>query len=157
MVNTPTHIQRNTLDLVSSNHTNLFSNLTVSPTYSDHYLISLHLLNSSIPSNPMPTRFVWNYSKADLEGLQYYLYESNLDTCLQSQNVNDIWSVIKQHISDACQLFIPRVKVPISPSPKWFNSEIRHMKKKSLTLRHQYNQTPTLHTLNKFNQTELLL
>ena len=51
MVNAPTHIQGNTLDLVFSNHPNLFSNLTVSPTYSDHHLISSNLLNSSIHSN----------------------------------------------------------------------------------------------------------
>ena len=100
---------------------------------------------------------MWNHSEADLEGLQYYLFDSNLHTCLQSENVNDIWSVIKQHISDACQLLVPRVKVPKSPSPKWFNSEISHMQKKSLTLRLQYNRTPTLHTLNNLNQTELLL
>ena len=155
IMNASTHIQGNTLDLVFSNQPNLFSNLTVSPTYSEHHLISLHLLNSSIPSNPTTTRFVWNYSKADLEGLQHYLFDSNLHTCLQSKNVNDIGSVIKQHISDVCQLFVPRVKVPKSPSPKWFHSE--NVEKKSLTLRRQYNQTPTLHTLNKLNQTELLL
>ena len=38
IINASTHIQGNTLDLVFSNQPNLFSNLTVSPTYSDHQL-----------------------------------------------------------------------------------------------------------------------
>ena len=106
--------------------------------------------------NP-PPHFVWNYSKADLEGLQSYLFDRNFDACLQLEDVNDIWSHIKKHIYGACQLFVPRVKVPKSPSPKWFDLEIRHMQKNSHTLRRRYNRSPTDHTLSKINHTELLL
>ena len=154
IVNTPTHIQGNVLDLIFSNYPNLFTNLTVVPSYSVSHLISIHLSNSCPPVNP--PHFVWNYSKADLEGLQSYLFDRNFDACLQFEDVNDIWSHIKEHIYDPCQLFVPRVKCQ-SLSPKWFNPEIRYMQKKTLALRHRYNRSRIDHTLSKINHTESLL
>ena len=54
IVNTPTHIQGNVLDLIFSNYPNLFTNLTVVPSYSVSHLISIHLLNSCPPVNQPP-------------------------------------------------------------------------------------------------------
>ena len=53
IVNTPTHIQGNVLDLIFSNYPNLFTNLTVVPSYSVRHLISIHLSNSCpLSTNP---------------------------------------------------------------------------------------------------------
>ena len=112
LVNAPTHSLGNTLDLIFSNCPNLISNLTVSSTcinISDHHLISFHLSNTRFSSFSSPPRFIWNYSKANLDGLHSHLFNSNLDVCLQSDGVNIIWNHIKDHISAACHLFVPKV------------------------------------------------
>ena len=115
LVNNPTHIHGNTLDLVLSNSPDLIPDLTVD-TYtcegiSDHYLINFHL-STHIPHASAPPHSFLNYSKADLCGLQSHLSTANLDHCLLQNNVNSIWSLIKGEISTACHLFIPVTKIP---------------------------------------------
>ena len=138
LVDVPTHSGGNTLDLIFSNYPSLISNIHVNPTVSDHHLISFSLVHphhSSIWSPHVPLHF-WNYSKADIDGPIFHLLDnSDLDNCLQLDGVNDIWSHIKTNLLNACQLYVPTVQVPKYKSPKWFTPEIRHLIKKSRTIR----------------------
>lgn len=48
---------------------------------------------------------------------------------------------------NACHFFIPTVTIPSTPSPKWFNAEIRHYLNKINTIRCLVRKNPT--TLQK--------
>ena len=147
LINVPTHTMGNIPDLLFSNYPGLISNIKVNPTHSttsDHHLITFHLAISHLRTPAIPPQFKWNYSKTDLNGLQDYLLNSELDACLELDNVKSIWKHIRNLIYSAHQLFVPVVRVPRSPSPKWFNEDIRHMIKKSHSLRRRYKCKPTI-------------
>ena len=65
---------------------------------SDHYLITFQLRNINISSAASPPRFMRNYSKADLDGLQAYFLDYNLNDCLRLDSVDDIWTYIRNYI-----------------------------------------------------------
>ena len=157
LVDIPTHSCGNTLDLILSNYPSLISNIHVSPTISDHHLISFSLMHShhsQIRSPHIPLH-KWNYSKADIDGLIFHLLDnSDLDNCLQFDGVNDIWSHIKTNLLTARQLYVPIVQMPKHPSPKWFTPEIRHLIKKSRTIQRQLNHHNSNHLQCKLNHIE---
>ena len=162
LVNIPTHSHGNTLDLVLSNFPNLIANLSVISIHdnpSDHHLISFHLsfTNSWRPSPFLPC-LLWNYSKADLDGLHsHFLTYANLYPCLQFEDVNTIWAYIKDHFLAARECFAPVVTLPKSPSSIWFKSEIHHLIKRCHTLWHKLHHHPTVYLQMKLNQLESFL
>ena len=78
MINEPTHIHGNVLDLVFTTDDDIITSLSVHsttslPIISDHFAITFSL-NTSLPSPPKFSPFyVFNYSKGDYEGLNTYL------------------------------------------------------------------------------------
>ena len=82
----PTHIKGNTLDLVFTNNDISISNLAITPPGkaidTHHFLITFspdHGIQSPIK---VPSRFVFDLSKADLDGLCSYLLDTNFEKCL---------------------------------------------------------------------------
>jgi len=112
MINEPTHIHGNILDLILIIDDNLITSLSVHsnsslPIVSDHFAMTFSL-NSSLPS---PSKFspfyVFNYSKGDYEGLYNHLSNVDFSPCLQSHDIEFIWSFILSTISCAMHQFIP--------------------------------------------------
>ena len=68
---------------------------------------------------------MFDFSKADFDGLADYLLDFDFSTCFNSNNIEFIWSIIRQSIITAMHLFIPKVKVK-QKQPMWFTSNIRH-------------------------------
>jgi len=50
-------------------------------------------------------------TKADLDGLNSYLLDSDLSECFHSASVEHVWVTIKQTIYNAMHLFIPKVEL----------------------------------------------
>ena len=60
--------------------------------------ISEHSLSNITP------HYVYDYSKADFEGLYAYIFNSNLLECLTSQDVEYVWSKNFSTLSDAMDI-----------------------------------------------------
>ena len=81
----PTHIKGNTLDLVFTNNDISISNLAITPpgkAIDTHHFLTFspdHGIQSPIK---VPSRFVFDFSKADLDGLCSYLLDTNFEKCL---------------------------------------------------------------------------
>ena len=91
LVNSPTHICGNTLDLVLTNNPKYVSNLAVHPpdykcVKSDHYLITFTINFKHLASTPTTTE-VFNYAKGDYVGLSEYLLSCDLSSLYKSSNV----------------------------------------------------------------------
>ena len=105
-VDCPTHTRGNILDLVLTANDELVDNLVVSnPNHSirsDHLMISLNLLfqPTSIPSQRRlygtESLFVYDFPKADMEGICSYLENSNFRHCFVSCDVDFVWSSLKR-------------------------------------------------------------
>ena len=122
---------------------------------SDHSLItasvSAHTRRIAAPQNI----YSLNYSKTNKEELITHM--DNLFVQNGLSTTNDVcasWNSIKQAILSSCRKFIPRAKVPTKPSPRWFNSEVRHQLNKVHTLRKSARRNPTAHILDKLSQAD---
>ena len=122
------------------------------PVTADIFSISIHT-NTHPPNQPAPL----NYLKADLPQLAYHL-SLDIETFTQTLgNSPIVWEDLKYVILNCCECFIPRAKIPSKPSPRWFNSSIRHQLNRTRTLKRRVKKRPTLHMQDKLTTAELTL
>ena len=137
LVEEPTHTRGNTLDIVLTNIDfiyNLQVHKSQSTLSSDHYPITFEIGLSRQSDSKRKHQYVYDYSKADMEGLSEFLLNCNIDTCYLSNDAEFVWNVIDSHIQSAMDLFIPKRKRLKPNTPCWYNSEIRHRLKCLRTL-----------------------
>lgn len=79
-------------------------------------------------SCPAPV-FVFEYPKADWDGLCNYLMDCDFSLCYEESDVEAIWSVLKRMVTSAMHLFIPRVQLRKFQLPRWFTPDLRHKHK----------------------------
>uniref|UniRef100_A0A1X7SGX5 Endonuclease/exonuclease/phosphatase domain-containing protein n=1 Tax=Amphimedon queenslandica TaxID=400682 RepID=A0A1X7SGX5_AMPQE len=110
LVNSPTHIKGNLLDLIITNDCSLIEHVNVSssPSFSDHFIVFFQVISSS----PRPVRpshsSGYNYSKADWDGLIDHLLDYDFSPCFAESDIESIWSSFKGVLlSSMCQ-FIPK-------------------------------------------------
>ena len=130
LITDATHIKGNTLDLLITNSPDMVSNLTLSRDTislfnSDHFLVSFDLLAYCKTATHQPSK-VFNYSKADMEGLCNYLLDLDFSPCLASTDPEFVWSYIKQAVFSGVNLFVPVVRQRAKSYPRWFSSDIIH-------------------------------
>ena len=160
MVTTPTHRQGGTLDLIITNSPHRLLNLCVDPTgqslKSDHYLVTADIASISSCTN-LPNQgvtYTLNYSNADMPGLIQYLNYALVcrSLILPLRSADILWAELNQAILDNCQKYVPRVRIPSKPTPRWFISAIRHQLNRTRTLRRLTRKCPTQHLLSKFKK-----
>ena len=149
VVDSPTHVKGNVLDLVLTSSIELLHSLAVFSDkfqYSDHFLIkfSLHLLAPTPTSSAHRSLPALDYSRADYEGMCNYLLEFDFSKCLGSNDVEVIWLLLKNALISAISLFTPAYVMHHFPHPKWFTREIRYQLKclRSLRRRIKVKATP---------------
>ena len=159
LVDEPTHIRGNILDLVLTNSDDRVTNISVTPHQhlikSDHFIITFQLTHSA-PSQPPPTsnqKYVFDFPKADFEGLCSFLLDADFNPCLQSDDIEFVWSSLKNMIYTGMNLFIPKVRIRRHQFPRWFTPELHHLSKCASTLRKRVSKHPTY---NQFNKLSLL-
>ena len=160
LIDQPTHIHGNILDLLLTNLDDNISHLQINSDQlltSDHYSITLSLSVSVTASLKSASYFTFNYSKGDYQGLCEYLLYSDFTPCYLSHDIEYIWHTIENLLMDAMQLFIPIIKVHSCQHPKWFNPEIRHSIKCLRSLRCRYERHPTQHIFNTIDSLEKVL
>ena len=86
---------------------------------SDHLIVPIDPYKS-------PFRYVYDYSKANFNGLNDYLLQVDFSTCFNCRDVDVIWNNLKSIIIEACTIYIPKVKLRSFQQPKWFTPLIRH-------------------------------
>ena len=155
----PTHILGNTLDLILTNSPHKVGDVSVTKTFpSDHYAINFNIYfrNSNFTGFTSPTTFL-NYSKADYQGMCDYLLDWDFSECFESNNVQEIWSLIKSAIHAAISQFVPvsRTSRRQGHLPKWFDSSLRYDLKRLRTLRRKCSTRPTSHLASKLQCLEV--
>ena len=137
-----THVRGNILDLVLAPSSICIQNLTVhnAGTFSlssDHYFVSFtYNPHTPFPLPPQPSPYpVFNFHQADLMGLNDYLLEQDFDPCLVSNDVEYIWSYIKDIIYKGFDLYVPRKRSKTKCYPPWYSANIIHDCNKLKTLK----------------------
>ena len=152
----PTHTGGNILDLIITNSDDCVRNLTIHSSghlvISDHFTLTFHL-STTLPSYAryMP-KYVYDYPKADYNGLCSYLLDFDFSPCLLSQDVELVWYAIKNAIYEGMTFFIPKVRLRRHQYPRWFTPELRHLSKCLHTLRKKVSKKPTPYLCNKLEK-----
>ena len=154
IIDNPTHVKGNTLDLLITNMANRISDPRIHQdlfTLSDHFPITFSF-KATLPKpvNHHPVVSL-NYSKADYDGMCSFLLDGDFCDCFESSDVESIWSLIKYAILTAIAEFVPVASSSRRHShlPKWFNQQLRHSLNCLRTLQRRYNSHPTLHLSQK--------
>ena len=162
MIDDPTHIAGNTLDLVLTNVPDNILNVRVHseqplPIPSDHYVITLDFCSSSNNDCDHRATPILNYSKGNYEDLCHFLHNFDFTPCFMSEDIEFIWSYLSNTIKDAIPHFVPLTVIKPSSQPVWFNSDIRHHINCLRTLRRKFNNNPTEYNKNKLDSSQNLL
>ena len=120
------------------------------------------MISFSIEGSPYTTKshesvLVYDYAKANYEGLCDFLLDSDLCLSLHSDSVEQVWSFLKETIVKGLNLFVPKVKIFPKDHPTWFNSEICHAIKCVRSLRHKCIKHPTPNNHSKIHSLETRL
>ena len=92
---------------------------------------------------PCTLKYVYDFSKANYNGIQTYLLDFDYSTCLQSQDTETIWHTIKSSIRNAMDMFIPKVKLRRHQFPCWYTPELRHFSKCLRSSKKRFSSHPT--------------
>ena len=162
LVSAPTHIKGNILDIVLTNCDNYINNLTIHPhqglsIQSDHFILSFSIAKSRPSPNLISPRYVYDYSKADWDGLSSYLLDYDFDSIFHLSDVETCWMSLKQSLLTAMSLFVPKVKLWAHQRPKWFTASIQNHLNKVHSLRKKTRSTPFPQNLSNLASSESFL
>lgn len=124
--------------------------------YSDHFLINISLdfkPHSKPSQHTVP--YGYDYARGDIDGLVSYLLERGFDSCLNSVDIESSWHSFKNILLQACDKFIPKIKLRRHAYPKWFTKEICHQIKCIRTLRRK-NKSRAQASTNKTLEYKIL-
>ena len=156
LINEPTHIGGNTLDIIASTHFQqlLVFNISITPPpdsiKSDHYILNATLRTHTVPQ-ATTRKTVWLYQNVNLAKLQEYQQTANL--VLPHDNTNAAWYHLSNFILQLRSKFVPAITTSCS-SPKWFNSKIKHNLNCVHTLRRLAKKKPSTTKLIKLKEAE---
>jgi len=137
-IDTATHIHGNILDLILTNiDDDSITNVTVHNhnnqlIKSDHFQISCEICQDTSCHSSATSNYIYDYPKADYSGLCQYLFSSNIYSCLQFNDVEIVWNIIKEALFKAIELFVPKVEVrtkqyPNGSLPSLFMKQIAYV------------------------------
>ncbi len=99
----------------------------------------------------------FNYSKMDRSSIVEFMENLFCQGQWISCTLYTCWKYIKTAILESCNRFIPKLRIPSTLSPRWFNADVRHKLNKVRTLRRRLKSKPTPQLATKLSRTEDLL
>lgn len=159
IVESPTHVKGNTLDLVLTNSAHLVTSIDVLSDkfqYSDHFLIDFSFrVNSTGPATTVsPSKSILDFSKADFESMCNLLHDFDFSVLYDSTDVEVIWQLLKSSIHEAISLCTPTFRHSQSKHPLWFTSDIRHQINRVHTLRRKFTSSGSQSHFNQLASLE---
>ena len=118
----------------------------------DHNAIMFDLKAACIPLSRV-TRTVFDYGRADFDGLRARLQTLNLGQRISNDSdINNDWSDWKNAFLAAVNDFVPTKRVKGRKSLPWVSNAILYLIKKKSTLRKRIKKSPSpsKHLINKF-------
>ena len=110
--------------------------------HSDHSITTFKLTHSVLPQPQSTPQYLFDFPKADYNALCSYLMDLDFTSLFLSDNVNFIWSYLKNIILTAMNCFIPKVRLRKYQYPCWFIPELRHFSNCVRTLRRRISKNP---------------
>ena len=97
--------------------------------HSDHSPISF-TIKASVKISKPSKRSVYNYKKANWDKLNYDLTRIDWEECLSHLDIHRAWHVFKEKLLSLCNQNIPKIRISVSFSPPWYDSDVFCLNKK---------------------------
>jgi hypothetical protein len=144
-VKMPTHQRGNILDLVLTNNHDLVSKVECFPelSISDHFpmVIETNIANNK---NYSSIEEIFDYRKADFNGMRELLCTINWPQALGSQNTEGMWQIFKNYLSSSMNACIPKKRRRIKDEPLWMNHSVKKMARKKKRAWNTVKKYPTI-------------
>ena len=154
MVEFPTHIRGNLLDLVLTNAPeNILSveglgNLG----NSDHTIICVEV--DFCPKFKESNELVLDWYNGDTEGLKEFYCNINWKEILEENNAEEAWEVLKTKIDVGIEKFIPKKQRVSRNKPQWMTKNVVKLCRKKRRFYNRYQNTRTQDDLEQFKNIE---
>ena len=123
---------------------------------SDHFVITFIIPESAPPPAQVASQYVFDFPKADYQGLCDYLLDIDFSHLFSLTDVEFIWSSLKNAIYTGMDIFIPKVRLKKHQYPRWYTAELRHLSKCIQTVKRKIHKHPTDNSTQKLFQTSLI-
>ena len=126
LIDGPTHNQGRTLDLLLTNVPKMLSGIKIlgagEVCSSDHSAIAFKL-NINVKKRVPCKRKIYNFKKANWDGLIHDLKQVNWDSYLMYCDSDTAWLRFKAILLSLCDKHIPKITIKSEYQPPWFDSE----------------------------------
>ena len=153
LVDFPTHIRGNTLDLVLANHPeNILSVESIGNlSNSDHSIISVDILFSSKFNSS--SELINDWKRGDNEGLRSYLGEIDWDQELANKTTEEAWHHLTYKVNLAIANFIPKIRRRTSNNHQWMTKHVKRLVRKKQRHYSLYMDSGTDQDFESYKQT----
>ena len=152
VIDTPTHVKGNTLDLVCTNNPSSISTNVIYPGISDHFLISISIRHCQPkPNHRIKVRKL--YHKADVDKFQECLWETQCQLSKMS-DVDEMWALFSSKLKSAVDASVPlkNSRTKIASQPFWFNKKANKLVSKHRKTYNKYKATGDPFFLSKYRE-----
>ncbi len=143
LVDCPTHIKGNLLDVVLSDKSQIIFNLSVSdmnkPCKSDHFVINFKI-RAKVKRIKTAKRDALNFKRADWVSLNASLRDVNWEHALVG-DIENSWCTFKSLLSLKVNEHVPKIKIGGKVQPPWFDAETHQSCRKKERLHNIYKST----------------
>ena len=149
LVDFPTHIKGNTLDLVLTNCSERFISISNGGRIgkSDHCILNMEVKIDFVKRNDKAKRPNW--TKADFAGLRGFLGNIDWNRILTDRPVEEAWTTFRSTLDLALAKFVPNSTVRNENTPKWLTREIVKLVRRK---KRAWKLTQTHGTTENFNK-----
>ena len=153
MVDFPTHIRGNVLDLVLSNCPETI--LNVEPignlSNSDHSIISTDVIFSS--KFNISSELIFDWQNGDKEGLRDQLGSIDWDAQLMNKDADSAWQLITGKINLAIAQFIPKIRRRRSNNQQWMTRKVKRIVRQKQRHYNWYMESRTDRDFDRYKAT----
>ena len=149
LVDFPTHIKGNILDLIITNCQDKFISITDEGRIgkSDHCILKMVLKIKMAKKTDRPTRPNW--SKANISGLKSHLRNIDWPDIFSAKSTEETWNIFKKALDDAIVLFVPSSTIRAAGQPKWLTRDVIRLVRRK---KRAYRLTRTHGTVENWNK-----
>ncbi len=153
LVTEPTRLN-NILDLVVTNNPDKTTNVSVSDGLpgSDHLAVNFEIV-STFRKQITPPKTLYNFRKADFDSFRDLISKIPWDTCFLSEQIEDIWTCIKDLLFASADQCIPKYTLRSSKGhTSWLSEETLKLIKHKRRAFKKCKRTKKVADLNRFKE-----
>ena len=126
VVRYPTHVKGNILDIILTDKPQHIHDINIDSSKPDHFPI-VFKLNLNARRKKSAKRCIFNFKKANWDGINSEFSTINWEGLLSDRNIDDAWAVFKTKFSEVSNRHIPKIKISDEFQPPWYDSEVHDL------------------------------